>query len=358
LLDQSKTDTWPEIARTLGKIGVEAGAAVPLLLAELKKPDGHQNVAASALGEIGKSAREAIPILEVYAHGKDRRLAFYSINALARITERPEVYIQALIREADSPIRKNQMHVSTIEALETFAILGPEAKSALHFVTNRLRDPDSWERESAIKALAAMGPVARVAIPKLQGIANDQKCDEKLRLKAVEAIARIQGNSKDKEARIAQIRDETLRAEEAKWTQINTKLHSRYGRYMRNLPIADRLEISTFPPPGTHRIPQSTEEPISQLILKGAEAEKIATAWRGLDFGAQFQGLCHEPAYRLRFFNGRKLLMDTTVCWACSNFEIKERFFGFKAEAQSGQDLLRKLDSILPYQRGNTPTQP
>jgi hypothetical protein len=74
---------------------------------------------------------------------------------------------------------------------------------------------------------------------------------------------------------------------------------------------------------------------------------------RGLLRGRAFSAMCHEPGYALRFRRGGKTLFETTVCWECQNFTIPMgplgRFhYGFAAERQDAQDLLKVLQSLVP----------
>jgi hypothetical protein len=66
--------------------------------------------------------------------------------------------------------------------------------------------------------------------------------------------------------------------------------------------------------------------------------------------GCQFQALCHEPFYGLRFYSGKKLLFETSVSWECNNFYVPQDWIGFNAKAASGHALFKLLESLLPYE--------
>ena len=72
------------------------------------------------------------------------------------------------------------------------------------------------------------------------------------------------------------------------------------------------------------------------------------TFWYG------FSALCHEPAYGLRFFSGEELVLETTFCWKCSNFEVPTslgyRFMGFDRHNPQAAALWRLLQEHIPLQ--------
>lgn len=90
---------------------------------------------------------------------------------------------------------------------------------------------------------------------------------------------------------------------------------------------------------------------LAQTSVSGLEAEAIASQWRQQHFGPQFQMLCHEPAYGLRFYKGARLLFETSVCFKCHNFSTAifgGGFWGFDAEAPQAAELLKQLEQLLP----------
>jgi len=88
-----------------------------------------------------------------------------------------------------------------------------------------------------------------------------------------------------------------------------------------------------------------------KYFLKG-DAEIIAALWRKQRFDYNYQALCHEPGYALRFYSGRSLLFETSVCFHCSNFYITNMFgsmwWGFDTSTPESAELLRKFQEIFP----------
>jgi HEAT repeat protein len=120
------------------------------LIANLKLPDADdRETAADMLGNIGPGAKSAIPALIMTLKGDD-----------------------------DSSVRS-----STAYALGE---MGPEAKQAITALTEALKDQSVFVRESALRALGAMGPVA---IPALIEALKDQS--EDIRIRAALALGNI-----------------------------------------------------------------------------------------------------------------------------------------------------------------------
>lgn len=130
------------------------------------------------------------------------------------------------------------------------------------------------------------------------------------------------------------------------------------------LPEIDQIEFSVvgagpasaadgFP----HRVDTLSYHPIlSQKTVAGADATEFCMRWRAMTFSRAMSGLCHEPAYGLRFYKDGTLIFETTLCWKCSNFSIPTQFgymyWGFddrNSQAQAVLDLLKK-HAPLPEQ--------
>ena len=103
-------------------------------------------------------------------------------------------------------------------------------------------------------------------------------------------------------------------------------------RSTRRLPAANRVEIyflgdevdekatNCFP---SHAYGKSFYSVLRTKTLEGRSAVDFADAWRDLECHWALSGICHEPAYGLRFYHGAKLLFETDLCWVCSNFGVK-----------------------------------
>ena len=138
--------------------------------------------------------------------------------------------------------------------------------------------------------------------------------------------------------------------------------------YSTKLPECDRIEVyllagdvqhgtaaDRFPIPphyGTSRI-------MKRKDLKGAEASKLCSLWRGLTFDIQHPVLGHLADYGLRFYRADKLVFETSVSFSCHNFYYPLTAFptkgdgsyawhGFRNSDENGKALLAFLNAIIP----------
>ena len=131
-------------------------------------------------------------------------------------------------------------------------------------------------------------------------------------------------------------------------------------KYGWRLPDADRVEISVldeWSPTVTNGFPSKVDS-VSyyrigrQKTITGEQAKEFGTKWRSMMFWWGFSAMCHEPAYGLRFFSGQSLLLETTLCWKCSNFEVSTplgyRFMGFDKKRPQAESFWRSLQEHLP----------
>src|SRR6185369_16962708 len=128
-----------EVARTLGKIGTRAQAAVLALTLALKDREGKVNwAAAEALAKIGPAAREAIPALvEMLDPDEEPELA---ARALAAVDRDGIAVVELLLKMLpELPRRSPQWRWSIFSALGHFSARSPEAARALLQLT---RDDD------------------------------------------------------------------------------------------------------------------------------------------------------------------------------------------------------------------------
>jgi hypothetical protein len=109
-------------------------------------------------------------------------------------------------------------------------------------------------------------------------------------------------------------------------------------------------DYATKPSPGTFPVRpyRRFDKILSTVKVSGTKAEEIAEHWRSLHFSQGFSGLCHYPAYGLRFFKGGDMIFETSVCWLCSNFSIGPMFWGFDTRYRSASNLLSALQKEAP----------
>jgi HEAT repeat protein len=350
------------LVRAFGQIGPAASNAVPTLIKLIQTGDSARAAAVNALGEIGKPASAAIPILTELSRTADTEwLAFSCHNALARISDDPSPHFPHLLSELDRPNKRGTTYLTAIDAMKTIEALGPKAKLAIPALIKQLEFHSSEHVRAAARALGAMGPHAASAEKKLIRIIESPKQDEETRVIAAEALGQILGGFYDAKAKIEQIKLTERQKQQSEWDEITKK----FLRYTSELPPVTRVEISrisradskNYPAPDSKTFPVGDEKHgaivHAQTNLIGPTAFEIANSWRRLHFGYEFQAACHEPAYGLRFFSGKKLLFETSVCWGCHNFTVPGAFMGFDAESADAQRLLQQITQFIPLGEPN-----
>jgi hypothetical protein len=73
------------------------------------------------------------------------------------------------------------------------------------------------------------------------------------------------------------------------------------------------------------------------IRVEGENAQEIASLWRQLLHDEQMR--CHIPPFGLRFYIGKKLLIEGSICWECNNIFVEE----------NGEDLAYTFDAQHPY---------
>lgn len=84
--------------------------------------------------------------------------------------------------------------------------------------------------------------------------------------------------------------------------------------YTRNLPRIDKIELLKLELKNDRWDGQVT----ASKILKGAEAQKVASLWRRQTYTSNLSA-CHEPAYAIKFYFREKLIGYASVCWSCNS---------------------------------------
>src|SRR6266404_6651238 len=84
--------------------------------------------------------------------------------------------------------------------------------------------------------------------------------------------------------------------------------------YTRNLPVIDRIELLKL----ELKDDRWDGEIAASKVLKGAEAQKVASLWRRQTYTSSVAA-CHEPAYAIKFYFREKLIAYASVCWSCNS---------------------------------------
>ena len=223
-------DEWVRLyaAVALAKIGQETDKAVPVLIAGVGDEVIWRKRRAEwveALGVIGPSAKEAIPVLvKALGHCRhysefdpDYELPLSALSALTKIAPESEEVAGALVNALGAcvgfvseqipdlliRIEPQSRHVvpelikalnnpefrGRVSAVNTLRRLGPKAKPALPEFVKALADGNPHLRIAAAAALGDMGVEANVAVPALITAMGDQ--DYGVRKSAVKAIEKI-----------------------------------------------------------------------------------------------------------------------------------------------------------------------
>jgi hypothetical protein len=106
-----------------------------------------------------------------------------------------------------------------------------------------------------------------------------------------------------------------------------------------------RLDGDYFSPFQTLKSPDDT----NKVLVEGAAAERIAAMWRQLPFGEA--RMCLPAPYGLRFFIGRGLICEGSICWHCNIIYGQHKgvpfSMWFDGEADVSQFLLGELRRVL-----------
>lgn len=181
-----------DAARTIGRLGPRAGAAVPDLTAQLLRLRGTeleplQEAVIDALGSIGSPARTALPAVSRAAgRSTDIDLAIKRAKTtiLASSDSQDVGALTKQLQSADASFR--------LRAAKALGALGPAARFALPDLTSALRDTDADVRRAAVAAVLAIVPDARPSETVVRAIALDLRDpDATVRLFAVRALGRF-----------------------------------------------------------------------------------------------------------------------------------------------------------------------
>jgi len=88
-------------------------------------------------------------------------------------------------------------------------------------------------------------------------------------------------------------------------------------------------------------------------VVQGSELKPLMDYWHTLKRARFYSGMCHDPAYVLRFYNDGKLIFETSVCWHCHNYEWRGPLgtmfeYGFDADSDGAKAFLELLKSHSP----------
>ena len=155
------------VARILGELGPTAKPAVPALIRALR--GAARKSAAAALGEIGPAAKSAVPALT--AAVADPAMRTIAIRALGGIGPEARPAVPTLIAVASSSVE------ARAEVIEALGRIGHATNGALGLLLQALQSRTPGLRSWAIAALSAMGKEAAPAAPALVDAARHGETD-------------------------------------------------------------------------------------------------------------------------------------------------------------------------------------
>ena len=176
LLKAVRQDDWAltEVAaRALGLIGDDRPAVVAALRSALMHETAEvAKAAAFGLGDLGAKARPAIPRLKqmVKKHERYSRDAAHAAAAALVKLGQKELGMTFLRRQLNLPDSQGNAE----EAAKALAYLGPLAVDAVDDLVRALAVRGTFEQREIIRALRAIGPAAKPAVPALRNLPHDQ----------------------------------------------------------------------------------------------------------------------------------------------------------------------------------------
>jgi HEAT repeat protein len=196
-LDTPDPDKRREAIFALGAIGADAGEAVPALaVILLEDPEGRtRNAAALALTKMLPASRQAVPAMTQALDDKDRFVRMNVAMALSRLGTDARPAVPALIRAIKNEDNKTNLNAftHTIQEISALALGRASAGSAdgVPALTEALEAATTpTMRMAVVRALGAVGPEARPAVPRLRTLLDDK--DRDVREVAQEALKRIE----------------------------------------------------------------------------------------------------------------------------------------------------------------------
>jgi HEAT repeat protein len=181
-----------EAARMLGRLGQRGAAAVPELTAQLLRLRGSeleplQEAIIDTLGQIGSPARSALPTVALAAGRStdiDQAIKRAKTTILAATDSQDVGALTKQLQSADPSFR--------LRAAKALGAIGPAARFAVPDLVAALRDTDADVRRAAVAALQQISPEARASEAVVRAIALDLRDpDATIRLLAVRSLGRF-----------------------------------------------------------------------------------------------------------------------------------------------------------------------
>ena len=180
-LDDSNHQVQAMSARSLGLIGEAAKTAIPRLIARLDDADGTVLMwTIGTLGQFGEAAKEAVPKLKRLA--QQQGTARWAVEALSTMGTDGAAAVLELVRDANGGRRQL--------LARTLIKFGPKAADAVPLLVQDLNSETVGRIATAAQVLGHLGDRARVALPRLNELLDDE--DVRLRVRAAGAVWKLE----------------------------------------------------------------------------------------------------------------------------------------------------------------------
>lgn len=126
------------------------------------------------------------------------------------------------------------------------------------------------------------------------------------------------------------------------------------------LPDYDRIRIYALEGQPTRDIDGFPILPYKDAVCKivaekevtGKQALEICAAWRKLNDESN-RAMCHLPPYGFRFYQGDRMVFQTSICWKCNNYYGPDEkgnsvWYGMATDKESAA-LLKLCRKLLPH---------
>jgi len=216
-LQAEKPEVRMEAAAAIGRLGPQAKAAAPALLAAFpqEKDPFARRAMIVALGAIGPEARQAAPALVAAVRdgygNVDDLVGFEAMAALVKIDPENTASgrcVIAMLRDKNPEVRSR--------AAAMVRLLGPAVKSMAPALVEAAKDPHPGVRMEALRSLVALRPEAGLVLPLLTAALGD--ADKYVRLYAAQGLAgcgpEAKGATKPLIDAVAREKDPDVRSQE------------------------------------------------------------------------------------------------------------------------------------------------
>jgi HEAT repeat protein len=180
-----------QAAEGIGRYGPKASKTADALIDALDDADdGVKTMAINVLRQIGAEPKTLFPAMIKILRRPNDALHAQAAQIVFQVGPGAIDDIVALLKKEDAPAIR-------LTCLQTLAMVGPPAKTAVGELTKALEDPNARARLAAARALGNIGPEAKSAIKALQKATEDADGNVKQIAQAALTQIKAQGAIKD-----------------------------------------------------------------------------------------------------------------------------------------------------------------